>query len=175
MNPYQKLIDRKRKWTPVAMEAGPLKAGSEEVIRRALALRHMELPVGDFILEGLEKGVPEAARTLLEMNVDDERNHDLALGYAALSHGTDEKAEAEAKRIERELENTTLNKFIKNLESRVYATLSKQMVDNMFAECGDGTEVTCSNSGTSELELEHSIKHFQKIMGCATFNKVRVT
>lgn len=62
------------------------------------------------------------------------------------------EAEAEAKRIERELENTTLNKFIKNLESRVYATLSKQMVDNMFAECGDGTEVTCSNSGTTELE-----------------------
>ena len=58
MNPYQKLIDRKRKWTPVQMEAGDLIAGSEEVIRRALALRHMELPVGDFILEGLEKGVP---------------------------------------------------------------------------------------------------------------------
>ena len=99
MNPYQKLIDRKRKWTPVAMEAGPLKEGAEEVIRRALALRHMELPVGDFILEGLEKGVPEAARTLLEMNVDDERNHDLALGYAASSLGTDEKSEAEALRL----------------------------------------------------------------------------
>ena len=35
------------------------------------------------------------------MNVDDERNHDLALGYAALSHGTDEKAEAEAKRLQK--------------------------------------------------------------------------
>ena len=99
MNPYQKLIDRKRKWSPVQMEAGDLVPGSEEVIRRALALRHMELPVGDFILEGLEKGVPDAARTLLEMNVDDERNHDIALGYAASSHGTDEKAEAEAKRL----------------------------------------------------------------------------
>jgi hypothetical protein len=101
MTPYQKLIDRKRKWTPVAMEAGPLIEGSEEVVRRALALRHMELPVGDFILEGLEKGVPEAARKLLEMNVDDERNHDIALGYAAESHGTDEKAEAEAKRLQK--------------------------------------------------------------------------
>ena len=100
MTLYQKLIERKRKWTPVAMEAGPLVEGAEEVIRRALALRHMELPVGDFILEGLEKGVPDAARTLLEMNVDDERNHDLALGYAASSHGTDEKAEAEALRLQ---------------------------------------------------------------------------
>ena len=101
MNPYEKLIARKRKWSPVQMEAGKLKEGSEEVIRRALALRHMELPVGDFILEGLEKGVPEAARKLLEMNVDDERNHDLALGFAASSIGTDEKAEAEAKRLQK--------------------------------------------------------------------------
>ena len=36
MNPYQKLIERKRKWTPVAMEAGPLKEGAEEVIRLSL-------------------------------------------------------------------------------------------------------------------------------------------
>jgi hypothetical protein len=59
-----------------------------------------------------------------------------------------EKAEAEERRIERELENSTLNKFIKNLESRIYATLSKQMVDNMFADCTNN----CSNSGTAEIE-----------------------
>ena len=59
-----------------------------------------------------------------------------------------DKAEAEAKRLERELENTTLNKFVKNVESRIYATLSKQMVDSMFADCGD----TCANSGTAEIE-----------------------
>ena len=59
-----------------------------------------------------------------------------------------EKAEAEERRIERELENSTLNKFIKNLESIIYATLSKQMVDNMFADCTDN----CSNSGTAEIE-----------------------
>ena len=99
MNPYEKLIARKRTWSPVQMEAGQLKEGSEEVIRRALALRHMELPVGQFITDGLEKGVPQAAKTLLEMNVDDERNHDLALGYAASSIGTDEKSEAEAHRL----------------------------------------------------------------------------
>jgi hypothetical protein len=99
MNPYEKLIARKRTWSPVQMEAGQLKEGSEEVVRRALALRHMELPVGQFITDGLEKGVPQAAKTLLEMNVDDERNHDLALGYAARSIGTDEKSEAEALRL----------------------------------------------------------------------------
>ena len=58
---------------------------------------------------------------------------------------------AEAARIERELENTTLNKFLKNVESRIYATLSKQMVDSMFADC-DATTTTCANSGTAEIE-----------------------
>jgi hypothetical protein len=57
-------------------------------------------------------------------------------------------AEAEAARIERELENTTLNKFIKNVESRIYATLSKQMVDSMFADCSD----SCASTGTAEIE-----------------------
>jgi len=60
-----------------------------------------------------------------------------------------DEMEAEAKRIERELENTTLNKFIKNLESRIYATLSKQMVDSMFAEC---TSDDCATSGSTEIE-----------------------
>ena len=87
------------------MEAGKIKEGAEEVIHRALALRHMELPVGQFITDGLEKGVPEAARKLLEMNVDDEHNHDRALGFAALAHGTNEKAEAEAKRLQKAWED----------------------------------------------------------------------
>ena len=41
----------------------------------------------------------------------------------------DDEAQREADRLERELENTVLNKFIRNLESRIYATLSKQMVE----------------------------------------------
>lgn len=56
--------------------------------------------------------------------------------------------EAEEERIERELENSTLNKFLKNVESRIYATLSKQMVDAMFADCS----TNCSNTGTAEIE-----------------------
>lgn len=59
-----------------------------------------------------------------------------------------EKAEAEAARLERELENTTLNKFLKNVESRIYAQLSKQMVDSMFADCTDN----CATEGTAEIE-----------------------
>ena len=69
MNPYIKLKNRKRTWTPVQPTKGVLKEGAEETIKRALAIRHMELPVGEFISQGLEKEVPEAARTLLESNV----------------------------------------------------------------------------------------------------------
>jgi hypothetical protein len=96
MNPYQKLMARKRKWTPVQTNAGICKEGSEAAIRRALALRHMELPVGDFISNALEKNVPDAARELLRSNVTDEENHDVALGYIANAYGVDEQAEKEA-------------------------------------------------------------------------------
>ena len=60
--------------------------------------------------------------------------------------------DAEQRRIERELENSTLNKFIRNVESRIYATLSKQMVDGMFAACKDDTGSSCPTSGTTEIE-----------------------
>ena len=99
MNPYQKLISRKRKWTPVKPTAGKCKEGAEEAILRALALRHMELPVGDFISDALSSEVPPLAREILHSNVLDEENHDLALGYVSESYGVDQQAEKEAIRI----------------------------------------------------------------------------
>lgn len=60
----------------------------------------------------------------------------------------EEEKRSEEARIARELENTTLNKFLKNVESRIYATLSKQMVDAMFAECS----ANCATTGTAEIE-----------------------
>ena len=99
MNPYDKLLQRKRKWTPVQTTAGTCTPGTEETIRRALALRHLELPVGGFITDGLAGEVPELARELLLSNVKDEENHDVALGYIASAYGTDPKAEAEALRL----------------------------------------------------------------------------
>ena len=41
--------------------------------------------------------------------------------------------EAAKNAAEREAENTTLAKFIRNLESRIYAQLSKQLVESMFS------------------------------------------
>lgn len=64
----------------------------------------------------------------------------------------EDAARAEEERIARELENSTLNKFLRNVESRIYATLSKQMVDNMFAACEDPTGATCPTTGTTEIE-----------------------
>ena len=99
LDPYQKLLNRKRKWTPVQTTAGTCKEGAHETLLRALALRHMELPVGDFIRDGLASDVPQLSRQVLESNIKDEENHDLALSYIADAYGVDEKAEAEALRL----------------------------------------------------------------------------
>jgi len=65
------------------------------------------------------------------------------------------KAEIKAlqEQIERDKENTTLARFIRNLESRIYAQLSRQLVENLFGE-------TPSDSGVLELEgnrIEYSV------------------
>ena len=97
-HPYQKLLERKRTWTPVQTTKGELRHGAEEAIYRALAIRHMELPVGNFISEAL-KEIPDLSRELLQSNVKDEERHDLALHFVTQAHGVDEKAEAEAIRL----------------------------------------------------------------------------
>ena len=62
----------------------------------------------------------------------------------------DEKsATAAAERAEK---NKTVNKFIANVESRIYANLSKQLVDNMFGTSCDSSTTTCPTSGTSTIE-----------------------
>ena len=98
MNPYEKLQQRKRKWSPVQTTAGKLNEGAEEAIFRALAMRHMELPVGEFIEASLSE-IPALSQDLLRSNIKDEENHDLALSYIANALGTDPKAEEEAMRI----------------------------------------------------------------------------
>jgi len=55
------------------------------------------------------------------------------------------KAEREAKDAERDEANEVINKFIANVESRIYANLSKQLVDNMFSSTG-------AETGTAEIE-----------------------
>ena len=133
-HPYQQLLDRKRKWSPVQTTAGKLKEGSEETIYRALAIRHMELPVGEFIQEGLKGEVPSLAQELLESNVTDEENHDLALGYIANALGTDEKAESEAFKLRDAWESHPDHTILKALvaERAIFFVLLP-----FFRFCGD--------------------------------------
>ena len=58
----------------------------------------------------------------------------------------EEALESAAKAAQREAENTTLAKFIRNLESRIYAQLSKQLVESMFSNDN------ASNFGSFALE-----------------------
>ena len=58
-----------------------------------------------------------------------------------------ESLQAALDEAERDAENTTLARFMKNLESRIYSQLSRDLVDNLFAD-GIGTE----SNGVIELE-----------------------
>ena len=64
----------------------------------------------------------------------------------------EDESKSAAAAAEREAKNTTINKFIANVESRIYANLSKQLVDNMFGTGCDSTTTTCPTSGTSTVE-----------------------
>ena len=63
-----------------------------------------------------------------------------------------EEAKSAAAAAARAEKNTTINKFIANVESRIYANLSKQLVDNMFGTSCDSSTTTCPTSGTSTVE-----------------------
>ena len=94
----------------------------------------MELPVGSFITEALGKDVPNSARVLLESNVTDEENHDLALGYIANSIGVDPTAEYEAFRLRSAWEEHPDHTLLKALvaERAIFFVLFP-----FFRFCGD--------------------------------------
>ena len=81
-------------------------------------------------------------------------NHVLSVDQLQSQRKKDNEAEAKsaAAAAERAEKNTTINKFIANVESRIYANLSKQLVDNMFGTSCDSSTTTCPTSGTSEIE-----------------------
>ena len=59
-----------------------------------------------------------------------------------------EEIKALQEQIERDKENTTLARFIRNLESRIYAQLSRQLVENLFGE-NPSTEGTINLEGNT--------------------------
>ena len=67
-------------------------------------------------------------------------------------------AEAELARAVRDAKNTNLSKFMNNLESRVYATLSAKLVETMFGSEGEAAQ----NSGI--ISFEGNTISYQKLI-----------
>tara|TARA_R110000796_G_scaffold60899_1_gene140959 strand:+ start:133 stop:585 length:453 start_codon:yes stop_codon:yes gene_type:complete len=63
--------------------------------------------------------------------------------------------------IERDAQNTTLARFMRNLESRVYAELSRQLVNNLFGD-------TAQTSG--EIKLEGNLISYNSDGSSLTLN-----
>ena len=66
-----------------------------------------------------------------------------------------EKIQSELEEIEREIENSTLNKFLNNLQRRIFSNLSRDISDMLFDEDGgtggtielEGNQISFSNDG----------------------------
>ena len=74
--------------------------------------------------------------------------------------------ESARKAAEREAENTTLAKFIRNLESRIYAQFAKQLVESMFANdtpAGFGSFILEGNTITWEVITDESGAEFIRL------------
>ena len=74
--------------------------------------------------------------------------------------------ESARKAAEREAENTTLAKFIRNLESRIYAQFAKQLVESMFANdtpAGFGSFILEGYTITWEVVTDESGAEFIRL------------
>ena len=67
--------------------------------------------------------------------------------------------EAALKQAEREDANSTINKFIRNLESRIYSQISKGLVDSMF--CDPATVVECTGATEGSFSIEGNTVTYQ--------------
>tara|TARA_A100001011_G_scaffold386331_2_gene461954 strand:+ start:18171 stop:18662 length:492 start_codon:yes stop_codon:yes gene_type:complete len=63
------------------------------------------------------------------------------------------------RRAEREDDNSTINKFIRNLESRIYSQISKGLVDSMF--CDPATVVECTGATEGSFSIEGNTVSYQ--------------
>ena len=75
--------------------------------------------------------------------------------------------EAELLRLQREEENSTLNKFLRNLESRIYSQISKQLVDQMF-----GNE---EGADYGVFTIEGNTVTYERLMGEDGIDIIRMT
>jgi len=100
-SPYLSLMDKKRSWQPTPVAKGQLTEGAEDTLLKAVALRHLEIPVKELLEEGMQRELPSTPGLveILRSNQVDEDRHLQALDYVAEAHGTSSKAEKEVMNI----------------------------------------------------------------------------
>ena len=81
---YSNLKARKFPWTPIKPVVDKISDGAKELFGRSLALRVLEIPVGEFITQASKKefNVPDESINLFISNIEDEVVHDRQLQYA---------------------------------------------------------------------------------------------
>lgn len=84
MSFYTEVDTRRKAWQPVSpIQQEFAVKGAENTVSRAFALRLLELPVKEFIIEGLSRadsqGLGEDGKACLMRNTQDEERHDTAL------------------------------------------------------------------------------------------------
>jgi hypothetical protein len=96
-SPYLSTIAKKSPWQAVPVDKAQVLDGAEETLFKALALRHLEIPVKELLDEGMQRELPSTPGIVeaLRSNQDDEDRHLEALNYVAAAHGTNDKAERE--------------------------------------------------------------------------------
>ena len=84
------------------------------------------------------------------------------------------KQEAAAREIEREKENSNVNKFLANLESRIYAELSKQISDKLFGENPQTSGTVDLLGNTIAYEMTDDKVTLNVTQADGTFTKVEI-
>ena len=127
-----------------------LKRRKEEASKQKIAW--FALAVGIFLLGGIFATSLEADEMVFKFKSPSFSGIGTSSHYLTIENqqfnrkeALKEEIKALQEAIERDKENTTLARFIRNLESRIYAQLSRQLVENLFGE-------TASTEGTITLE-----------------------
>jgi hypothetical protein len=86
---YTQLLNRKKSWTPPETSNESTIPGTELALDRALCLRGLEIPVGEFIKQGCAKedNLSKNCLDLLLSNIADEEKHDISLNKLYTSAG----------------------------------------------------------------------------------------
>ena len=74
---------------------------------------------------------------------------------------------------ERADQNSTINKFIRNLESRIYSQISKGLVDSMF--CDPATVISCTGSTSGAFDIEGNTVSYQIVTNADGLEVIQLT